>query len=101
MVALDLALGHRMVGGRTSVLHPFLLDERSRFARDITGAIVGEQARTVFHEHVFSTVDVRDQELLETIHETRTRSKYLAEEIRRESRFWLAQHPSNEYWQRR
>jgi hypothetical protein len=43
----------------------------------------------------FSTVDVTDKELLETMHETRARSKYLADEIKRESRFWLAQHSSN------
>jgi hypothetical protein len=43
----------------------------------------------------FSTVEVTEKELLETMHETRARSKYLAEEIKRESRFWLAQHSSN------
>jgi hypothetical protein len=42
----------------------------------------------------FSTVEVKDQELLETMHETRARSKYLAEEIKRESKIWLAQHSS-------
>ncbi|HSK65969.1 MAG TPA: hypothetical protein VK888_03505, partial [Anaerolineales bacterium] len=41
-----------------------------------------------------STEDVTDKELLETMHETRARSKYLVEEIKRESRFWLAQHSS-------
>jgi hypothetical protein len=35
---------------------------------------------------------ISDQQILEMMHETRTRSKYLPEEIRRESKVWLAQH---------
>lgn len=38
---------------------------------------------------------VTDEQLLETMHETRARSKYAAEEIRRESKLWLAQHSSS------
>ena len=33
-----------------------------------------------------------DEDLLETMHETRARSRYIAEETKRESKMWLAQH---------
>lgn len=39
-----------------------------------------------------STEVISDQQILEFMHETRTRSKYMPEEVRRESKIWLAQH---------
>lgn len=43
----------------------------------------------------FSLEDSTDKHLLETMHETRARSKYIPEAIRAESRIWLAQNSSN------
>jgi hypothetical protein len=39
-----------------------------------------------------SIKDVSDEQLLEGMHTIRARSKYLPEEVRRESKIWLAQH---------
>lgn len=35
---------------------------------------------------------IKDEQILEIMHRTRARSKYLPEEIRRESKIWLAEH---------
>jgi len=43
----------------------------------------------------FSLEDSTDKDLLETMHETRARSKYIPEATRAESRIWLAQNSSN------
>jgi hypothetical protein len=39
-----------------------------------------------------SVKDANDEQLLEGMHTIRARSKYLPEEIQRESKIWLAQH---------
>ena len=39
-----------------------------------------------------SVKDASDEQLLEAMHTIRTRSKYLPEEVRRESKIWLAKH---------
>jgi hypothetical protein len=39
-----------------------------------------------------SIKDASDEQLLEGMHTIRARSKYLPEEVRRESKIWLAQH---------
>ncbi len=44
----------------------------------------------------FSPEDLTDEHLLKTMHETRARSKYVPEEIRRESKIWLAHHSEND-----
>ena len=39
-----------------------------------------------------SVKEASDERLLKAMHKVRTRSKYLPEEVRRESKIWLAQH---------
>jgi hypothetical protein len=43
-----------------------------------------------------STQTITDEEIFRIMHSTRARSKYMAKEIKLESKIWLAQHESTE-----
>ena len=45
--ALDLALGLRMIRGTAYMIHLTVFQPVGQFSRDVTGAVVGEQARLV------------------------------------------------------